>query len=143
MDASAWFKRYYEEIGSDFVKKYFVNKEKIACSSLGYVEVFATLARKYRAKEINKNDFEQKIEKLEKDWFNFIQIQITEDILVSVKVILKEQFLKSADAIHLSSALNLKQNLNNRDKMLLISSDHQLNNAARSYGIEVIDPEEV
>ena len=54
LDASAWVKRYYHESGTTWVQSLFEHNQVLACASLGLVEVMATLARKCKAREIER-----------------------------------------------------------------------------------------
>ena len=75
LDASAWIKRYYKEMGTDWVQDLFAQNRTMACASLGLVEIMATLARKRKAREISQNRLEQKAQELEEDWECFVQVQ--------------------------------------------------------------------
>ena len=77
LDASAWVKRYYREPGSQRVHELLASEDQPACSVLGVVEVIATLARKCKALEITRDDFEAKLPEIEIDWRSFIQIELT------------------------------------------------------------------
>ncbi len=79
LDASAWVKRYYEEAGTTWMQSLFAQGHTIASSSLGFVEVMATLARKHKAQEITDSLLQEKTGELEIDWDNFIQIQLTSE----------------------------------------------------------------
>lgn len=46
LDASVWIKRYYREMGTDWIETLFANNPPISCASLGLIEVLATLVRK-------------------------------------------------------------------------------------------------
>ena len=112
LDASAWVKRYYSELGTRWVQELFAQNPTIACASLGLIEVTATLARKRKAREIDPLPFEQKVQELEEDWGSFIQIA------------LQRRF---ADV---------------EDRLVFVASDRELKEAAQSSGLAVIDPEE-
>jgi len=51
--------------------------------------------------------------------------------------------LRGADAVHLASALLLKGQLAAEDQLVLIASDRELNIAAQSFSLPVVDPEQV
>lgn len=72
LDASAWVKRYYRERGSDHIHELLSGEDPRACSVLGLVEVIATLARKCKAQEITREDFDLKMAEIERDWQSFI-----------------------------------------------------------------------
>jgi predicted nucleic acid-binding protein len=44
VDSSVWVKRYYEETGTSRAQELFSGEHVLACSTLGLVEVAATLA---------------------------------------------------------------------------------------------------
>jgi len=142
-DASAWVKGYYQEVGTAWVRDLFAKNQQIACSPLGYVEVMATLARKRKANEIDPPTLEKNIQELEEDWESFIQVQMTAEAVAIAKDLARDLALKGADAVHLASALLLQRHFEEEeDRLIFITSDQELKEAARSSGLEVIDPEE-
>ena len=132
LDASAWVKRYYQEKGTGWVQDFFSRSQALACSSLGFVEVTATLARKRKAGEIDSPHLENKIRELEADWDNFVQILFTTDVVNSAANLARELALRGADAVHLASALFLQEHFEQDDAQLFfIASDEELKKAAR------------
>jgi len=143
LDASAWVKRYYQEVGTQWVQGLFIRGETIACASLGIIEVMATLSRKRKAREIALSQFKLKAQELEDDWKRFIQIQMTSEIVDNAKELTKKLVLRGSDAVHLSSALLLqKLFLEEGDRLIVVTSDCELKEAAEYSGICVIDPVE-
>ena len=143
LDASAWVKRYYQESGTIWVQDLFADNGVMACASLGLIEVMATLARKGKAREINPSVLEQKVQELEDDWKRFIQVQLSAEAVDKAKEIAREMALRGADAVHLSSALLLQRRFaDENDQMIVVTSDHELKEAAQSSGLVVIDPDE-
>lgn len=144
LDASAWVKRYYRESGTDSVQGLFVTEQKLACASLGFVEVMATLARKRMARDIGPAAFEQKSEELESDWERFVQIQLNAEAVDLAKVVARRLALRGADAIHLASALILQERfVDEDDRLVLVTSDRELKAAGEISGMVVMNPEEV
>lgn len=144
LDASAWVKRYYLETGTAWLYSLFGTHPVVACSSLGLVEVMATLARKRKANEIDDSAFEQKIWELEEDWRNFVQIHFVVRIVDQAKEVAKRHALRGADAVHLASALLLVDRFADADDHLIfLTSDQELKRAVLSSGLEAIDPEEL
>lgn len=143
LDASAWVKRYYQEAGTAWVQDLFIHNRSLACASLGLIEVMATLARKGKAGEINPSMLKQKAEELEEDWGQFIQVQLTDEAVDIAKRLAREQALRGADAIHLASAILLRSRFAEEDdRLIFVTSDHELKEKAQSSGLDVIDPEE-
>ncbi|MBM4166263.1 MAG: type II toxin-antitoxin system VapC family toxin [Ignavibacteria bacterium] len=144
LDASAWLKRYIREDGTAFVQKLFSKENLLACSSLGFVEVIATLSRKLKAKEISLFAFEEKVREAENDWMKFAHIEIDMENITAAISLAKKHFLRGADAIHLSAALSLKLHFSSsQDSFQFISSDDELNNAAKEYDMNVVNPARV
>ena len=143
LDASAWIKRYYREMGTGWVQNLFAQNRTMACASLGLVEIIATLARKRKAREISQSRLEQKAQELEEDWECFVQVQLTNEVVDSAKNLAKRLALRGADSIHLASALLLQRHFAEEDdQLLMVTSDRELKEAARSFDLVVVDPDE-
>ena len=143
LDASAWVKRYVIEPGSKWFGNIFDDPQLLASSPLGFVEVISTLARKNKALEIERDHYKQTVLDLEEDWQGIIKVQLDSKVIDIAKDIAQRLALKGADTIHLASALLLGNDLKNQgDQLILVASDHQLLEGAKSSGIDVIDPEE-
>ncbi len=142
LDASAWVKRYYQELGTIWLQKLFSQNPTFTCATLGFVEVVATLARKHKAGQINPSQFKQKMQELEADWQNFTQVQLTAEAVDRSKDLAVSFALRGADAVHLASAFLLQGHLFQDDQLVLVTSDHELKVAAQLSGLVVLDPEE-
>jgi uncharacterized protein len=68
LDSSAWVKRYVSEIGSAFVTKLFSDNESLGCSTLGLVDITATLARKRKSGDLRETDLVLLAEQSRHDW---------------------------------------------------------------------------
>lgn len=143
LDASAWVKRYYQEDGTSWIQSLFTHKQVLACSSLGMIEVMATLSRKRKALEISLSQFKLKAQELEDDWKHFIQVQMTDAIVHIAKELTMKLSLRGSDAVHLSSALLLQRRFAKKsEQLIMITSDYELKEAAKSSRLDVIDPAE-
>ncbi len=143
LDAGAWVKRYYQETGTYWVQQLFADGETLTCASLGVVEVTATLARKAKAREINRKQLTQKVRELDEDWSRFVQIHLSFEAVTQAREVAQQQALRGADAIHLASALVLRSRfVEAEDQLVFVVADRQLKEAARSAGLHVADPEE-
>jgi predicted nucleic acid-binding protein len=78
LDSSVWVKRYFQENGTDWVQNLFIQYQKFACSSLGLVEVSATLARRTKPTKNTGYENDQIMQNIEQDWKRFIHIRLTE-----------------------------------------------------------------
>jgi len=130
-------------MGTTWVQDLFGHNRAIACASLGLIEVMATLARKEKAQEIDPSMLEQKAQEVEEDWERFIQVQLTTEAVDMAKGLARALALRGADAVHLASALLLQRRfVEEDDQLILVTSDHELKEAAHLSGLVIIDPEE-
>jgi predicted nucleic acid-binding protein len=136
-------KRYVREPGSDWIQDLFAQQPLLACASLGYVEVMATLSRKNKAGEMGYAQFDGLVQELDRDWERFIEVRLDADTLALAISVVRQTALRGADAVHLASALLLRQHLTTReDDVLLVAADEELKSAARASGLTVLDPAE-
>jgi len=145
LDASAWVKHYYRELGTTWLHDLFSHDEDraLVCSSLGVVEVTATLARKRKAREISTVAFGRKTSELTDDWMRIIEVQFTAEVVEIARELAGKLALRGADAVHLASALLLQERFEEEsDQLIIVASDHELKQAAQESGLVVIEPEE-
>ena len=112
LDSSAWVKRYCRESGSQWVQQLFQEGNNVACATLGVIEVLAALARKGKAGMIGDRIVKEAYAATEGDWASFVQVRLTDDILLTAQTLAKELALRGADVVHLASALSLYGRLN-------------------------------
>lgn len=142
-DSSAWVKRYFQENGTDWVQNLFIQDQKLACASLGLLEVVATLARRTKSIKIIDYEINQIMQNIEQDWKRFIHIHLTPEVLDIAKDIAFNQSLRGADSVHLASALVLQKRLLNNNQLIFVTSDLELKIASNMVNILTIDPNEV
>lgn len=141
LDASAWVKRYYQEEGTSQVEALFQNGDHMACATLGVVEVMATLARKANARDIEPTILGQVFARVQEDWAQFVQIQLSGSVLGLALTLARDLALRGADLVHLASALALQRHLIGPEhRLIMVTSDHELLEAARASGLTVMDP---
>ncbi len=145
LDSSAWVKKYFQEVGTSWIVKFFDNDEEreIASSTLGIIEVLATITRKHKTEKFDPTSLKEKLEEAESDWENFSQIQLTTEIVDESKRAAQQLALRGADAVHFASAFLLRQDpIHEDDQVVFIVSDKELKAAARAADFTVIDPAE-
>ena len=153
LDSSALVKRYYDEVGSDSLNKRLqVETDKarpIFTSVLTYAEVHSSVARRTREKLLLPSEAAAVHDKFDTDWvLGFTPIALDLGVLGFIRDVFKAHPLKSADAVHLASALWLRDaaRLSGRfvqrgEPFIFASSDRQLTTAAEKYNLEIFDPE--
>jgi hypothetical protein len=141
LDSSAWVKRYCQEPGSAWVAKLFAQTPNLACSTLGVIEVTAALSRKAKAGELDAVAFEARLELADRDWAGFMALELTAELLDRARQAARDRALRAADAIHLAAALVLRRDFAEPgDRVVLVTSDEELESAAVAEGIPVVDP---
>lgn len=148
IDSSALVKRYVQEHGSIAVASRFDSREEIYTSILSFAEVHAAIGRKYRERELSAKEKEKLIEEFSNDWlFSLNILELTTQTMSALPDLCEQYFLKASDAIHLSSALWLKDTVlartKSRDTGNIVEfgvCDLRLAGAARKRGFQIFDP---
>jgi uncharacterized protein len=141
LDASAWVKRYSQEIGTVWIQNFFAQNPTIVCATLGLVEVTATFSRKHRGRQITVDQLNQIRQYTQTDWANFTQIQLVETVMQEATRLTSQLALRGADAIHLAAATTFQNRIDATDSLIFITADQELITAAQVIGMGVIDPE--
>jgi uncharacterized protein len=139
LDASARVKRYLDEAGADWVTGLFAQQTAFACASIGFFEVLATLARKLKARNIDKKQFADGLAQLELDWLRFSEVGLAAAVRRIAIDVAQRHALRGADTVHLASAILLRQRLVG-DEVLFVAADEELKAAALAEGFTVLDP---
>jgi uncharacterized protein len=145
VDSSALIKRYIRESGTDRLnaklEEAFTLNSGIFVSVIGYAEVLATISRCLREnpRRLRKTDLFRR--RFQVDWTSaFSRVELTADILDLVARLVKTHPLRGSDAIHLASAIWVRNTLQN-NLLVFVASDNRLKNAASLEGMTVFDPE--
>ena len=139
-DSSVIVKRYYQEPGSSRVRDIWVRPEHVFTSRVAYAEVHAALARKYRDKGISAAQLRRIGDAFESEWPAYDQILVDGETSVHVRRLVRRNALRGFDAIHLSAALWLQEQLGEPIEFWV--SDDRLIAAAVRERIAVVNPEE-
>jgi predicted nucleic acid-binding protein len=154
VDSSALLKHYIQEVGTDALKARLQEHSRytpgVLISDIGYAEVLATFARRLRENPLLIAETKRLEAEFQYDWlFRLTRVELDVGVLGFIHDLVRKYPLRGADAIHLASALWLRDTLKLDTKMRLAggplifaASDSQLKNAARNVGLEVFDPEE-
>ena len=143
LDSSAWVKRHFQELVSEWINRQFEQEILLGGSTLGLIEVTAACGRKRGAGAIDAVRFQQIEAGLLDDWNGFFQVHLTADVVERSLDLAKAGALRGADSVHLASALVLKQELElDSREFTLVTSDGELKAAARNAGLAVIDPQQ-
>ncbi len=150
LDSSAIVKFYFKEAGSDaMIARATTGNQVVGASVLSFAEVHSAMARKHREGQINSAELAKLREDFGRDWSRLIEIFDMNARTMAALPKLVEQFpLKAADAVQLSTALWLKDNLEadsesgSSEVLEFAAADQTLVGIARNCGLPVFNPEE-
>ena len=153
VDSSVLVKQYIQEPGSPSVQAK-IKQESLPpqvgfLSDVGYAEVFAAFARKFRDNLLQADENDGVQNQFQDDWlFTIGHVELTVGVLGFVSGLVQRYPLKGSDSIHLASALWLRDALrpgksfgSNPGILEFATSDRQLKTAAAMEGLSVFDPQ--
>jgi len=138
-DTSALVKRYHYENGTEKVDSIFSEDDRaIIISSISITEIVSALNRKKGEGVIAEDDLQFTISKFFHDAIKeFTVLEISEEnVKDSIELVLSEN-LRTLDALQLAVALGLKDL-----EAIFVCADKNLINAAKSIGLNVVNPED-
>jgi hypothetical protein len=105
---------------------------------LTYPEILSALARKRRSKEISDKEYEAIFQKFLNDWASITVLEFHDEIFAQLKRLIEVHSLRAADAVHLASALWLKESM--KEQVVFVASDLELLKAATQERLDHVDP---
>ena len=132
-DTSSLLKFIIKEIGSEENLNIWNLSDEKVCSQLTRTEMHSALMRKVREGSISASAMRARLNAMDKLFADVVLVDITSEVIDASCELVKELPLKSADAIHLATALMVRADL-------FSSSDKKLCAAASESGIAVTDP---
>jgi predicted nucleic acid-binding protein len=111
MDSSALIKRFVEEKGSDHVRRMVEKEGPVATAKIAYAEIHSGLARKKREGLLSSGRYALICRQVELDWDAYVRMDLTDEVLSLARTLIQRHPLRGFDAIHLASALILRENL--------------------------------
>lgn len=138
-DSSALIKKYLKEDGSNAVLQLLSTDPILATSQLTYAEVHATFARKLREKEISLKTYQGTCSLFEADWEAMAIVRIEDKLLPKIRSLLAKHPLRSADSVHLASALYVSE-YSHYNALPFACADKKLLQAAINEGLAGWNP---
>jgi len=135
LDTSALIKRFVNEKGSPLAQSLVQQAEPVATAKIAYAEIFAGFARKLREGHLSKSLHALARRQFERDWQSYLRVELQDDILFLARDLIQRHPLRGFDAVHLASALNLKNALG--AEITFAAADSRL---LRAAGTERLKP---
>lgn len=144
-DASAIAKRYFQEIGTTWVRGITnpISAHIVYLAGITVVEVSSAVARRQRGGTISASDATQIIGQYRTHLVReYRVIEITAKLLAQAASLAEAYALRAHDAVQLSAAMELRAHriANHLSPITFVSSDKELNASATSVGLLVEDP---
>jgi len=133
LDSSALVKLYIQEPSSSEVRTLVSEARIVATSRVAYVEARAGFARKLREGELLQEEYSQVVEDFKEDWEKYFVVEVSENVARLGGRLVEKHPLRGFDAIHLASALLLKERTHL--EVSFSCFDKRLKTAARAEGL--------
>jgi len=109
LDTSSLVKFYVEEDDSSEVADLVISSKATATSLIAYAESRSAFARRYKEKAFTRREHEELVTSFNADWENYLILRVQADLVMKAGDLAEKHGLRGFDAIHLSSALRLKE----------------------------------
>jgi len=129
LDTSSLVKLYVEEDDSPSIESLIKASTVVATSLIAYVEARSAFARRFREKAFSTREYKRILSSFGKDWEDYMRVRITEAIVTTAGDLAEKHGLRGFGAVHLSSALALREELSS--SVLFSCSDKKLQIASR------------
>jgi len=135
LDTSAYIKLYFQEKGSSKVitigKTY-----NILSSALLSLECFSALARKKQEGYFSNEEFQEIVNRIQKDLVYVEIINVTEEILRKAEEVILHAVSRTLDAIHIASAMLFIEST--EIDLLFVTADKQQQKWAITCGLKTL-----
>jgi predicted nucleic acid-binding protein len=143
-DSSALVKRYVVETGTDWINSIFSDSNQTIYSArISGAEIIAAFFRRVRSRDLFPADADIAATQFKTDFRSRYQIvEITEKVIDTAMNLAERHDLRGYDSVQLAAAmeLNLVRNSLSLSPIIFVSADNQLNEVARTVGIQVENP---
>ena len=136
LDTSAWVKLYVHEPGTRELRAQASKAEVLAASVVAYPEARAAFARLKAHGISTEVKHQQRLAQLNLDWENLLRIELVPAVVRTAGDLAEVYALRGFDAIHLASALWLKEKTS--APLCFAVFDQRLRVAAERAGLVVV-----
>jgi len=134
-DTSALVKQFIQEIGTEEALALRSDAPPHATATIAYTETFSAFRRRVRESALKEPHYHEVVRRFLQEWPAYVRINLDESILERSRTLLERYPLRTLDSIHLASAIELQDQLN--EPSVVISADAQLLRAAMAEGLKI------
>jgi len=135
-DSSALVKKYTLEVGSERVAEIWESGDLPTMSAIGYAEILGALGRRLREGALSGAGFREVVRTFKDDWQHIDVLGVSAGLNETIDRIVQRHPLRGLDAIHLASALHVREE--SSERVLFVCGDRRLLAAARAEGLTVV-----
>jgi predicted nucleic acid-binding protein len=133
-DTSALVKQFIQEAGTGEALALRADTPPHATATIAYTETFSAFRRRVREAALTEPNYQEVVRRFLQEWPAYVRINLDESILERSRTLLERHPLRTLDAIHLASALELQKQLH--EPSVMISADILLLRAAMAEHLE-------
>lgn len=133
MDTSALVKLYVTEEGRETVVEAVKDAARVATSTVAYAEARAAFARRQREAELSEEEYRRVVDALDEGWESYDRLIVSDTVARLAGDIAERHALRGFDAIHLASAIRLKERF--EDLHFLAFDDRLVQAASREIPV--------
>ena len=135
LDTSALVKLYVDEPMSRELAAAVDEAEAVATSLLAYAESRAAFARARREVRLSAQAYRHIVDAFVEDWSRYIAVEVTDRLVKSAGDLAAHRALRGYDALHLASALSLRERISSG--ITFLAFDRELLVAARREALRI------
>lgn len=137
LDSSVLVKKYVIEPGTPELLDLWNRADAIAISTVGYAEVVAAFHRKRRETNLAPDVARRLTSSFKSDWETFVRVDVSPLLHDLIDRLVAKHPLRGFDAIHLASAIFLRESLG--PDLVFACADSKLSVAAKSEGLSLAE----
>jgi len=135
LDTSALVKLYVDERMSQELTIAVDGAEAVATSLIAYTEARAAFARARREARLSAQAYRHVVEAFVEDWPRYITVEVTDRLVKDAGELAAHRALRGYDALHLASALILRQQMSSG--VTFLAFDRELMVAAKREALRI------
>ncbi|MGD0288835.1 MAG: type II toxin-antitoxin system VapC family toxin [Candidatus Binataceae bacterium] len=134
-DTSVLIKRYVEDPGSAHARR-LMRRYRLLSSVIAPVEAVSAIARRYRAGEVTRTDFDTIVARMNADRSYWELVELGSGVLEGAERLILQTPVRTLDALHIASALVLQ--MESGAPLPFATADARQREAADRAGLKVV-----